>query len=131
MCAVLAGARSFIAIGDWVSDASEQVRAALGLDQNMPSESCVRRTLQCLDGDQVDTAIGSWAAGHPLPSTARRRVIAVDGKRIRGSCSAITVPWHLLGALDHHRAVVLARNAMSGTRPTKSPSSLPCWRAST
>jgi hypothetical protein len=62
LCAVLAGARSFTAIGEWAANASEQVLAALGTAGCPPSESCVRRALQNLDGDQLDAGSASGPA---------------------------------------------------------------------
>ena len=77
----------------------------------MPCESTIRRALQRLDGDELDTAIGAWAAA-TAPATARR-LIAVDGKRVRGSGSQTVQPpaepRHLLGALGHVRGLVLAQ----------------------
>jgi len=50
--AVLAGARSFVAIGEWAADAPEQVLAALGVRRDRisgtcraPDEATVRRVL--------------------------------------------------------------------------------------
>jgi hypothetical protein len=56
-CAVLAGCRSFTAIGEWVAGASDQVLAALEVGGCLPCESTIRRTVQRLDGDELDTAI--------------------------------------------------------------------------
>ncbi|MCA1696205.1 MAG: ISAs1 family transposase [Actinobacteria bacterium] len=108
VCAVMAGCRSFTAIGEWAADASEQVLCALGAGY-APSESTMRRTLQRLDGDELDSAIGSWAAGRTEPASTRRRVVAVDGKRIRGSGHGTEAARHLLAAIDHAHAVVLAQ----------------------
>lgn len=109
VCAVLAGCRSFTAIGEWAANASEQVLAALGGTGRAPCESTIRRALQRLNGDELDTAIGSWAAGRSKPIAARRRLVAVDVKRVRGSGSHTVEPRHLLGAIDHTQAVVLAQ----------------------
>lgn len=108
VCAVLAGCRSFTAIGEWVTDASEQVLAAVGVGC-APCESTIRRVLQRLDGEELDTTIGGWAAGCTEPVATRRRLVAVDGKRVRGSGSDTQDPRHLLGAIDHARGVVLAQ----------------------
>ena len=108
VCAVMAGCRSFTAIGEWAVGASEQVLSALGVEC-APSESTMRRTLQRLDGDQLDSAIGSWAAGRTEPTGTRRRLIAVDGKRVRGSGTGTLRARHLLAAVDHAHAVVLAQ----------------------
>lgn len=109
VCAVVAGCRSFTAIGEWAADAPDQVKSALGVGSAVPCESTIRRTLQRLDGDELDTTIGAWAAERTTPATAARRLIAVDGKRVRGSGSDTSEPRHLLGAIDHARGVVLAQ----------------------
>jgi predicted transposase YbfD/YdcC len=108
VCAVMAGCRSFTAIGEWAAGASEQVLCALGAGC-APSESTMRRALQRLDGDQLDGAIGCWAAGRTEPTGTRRRLVAVDGKRIRGSGNGTVEARHLLAAIDHAHAVVLAQ----------------------
>jgi hypothetical protein len=69
----------------------------------------MRRTLQRLDGDQFDSAIGCWAAGRTEPTGTRRRLVAVDGKRVRGSGNGTVKARHLLAAIDHAHAVVLAQ----------------------
>jgi uncharacterized metal-binding protein len=43
--------------------------------------------LRRLDGDELDLAIGGWAAAHTKPLTGGRRVIALDGKTVRGSAN--------------------------------------------
>jgi hypothetical protein len=83
-CAVLAGCRWFTAIGEWVAGASDQVLAALEVGGCRPCESTIRRTVQRLDGDELDTAIGRWAAAHTEPPVGRRRVVALDGTTVRG-----------------------------------------------
>jgi predicted transposase YbfD/YdcC len=108
VCAVMAGCRSFTAIGEWAADASEQVLSTLGVGC-VPSESTMRRTLQRLDGDELDSAIGSWAAGRTKPTGTQHRLVAVDGKRVRGSGNGNLEARHLLAAVDHAHAVVLAQ----------------------
>lgn len=108
-CAVLAGCRSFTAIGEWIANASDQVLAALEVGGRRPCESTIRRTLQRLDGDELDNAIGRWAAARTEPPAGRRRVVALDGKTVRGSASDTAEARHLLAAIDHRSAVVLGQ----------------------
>ncbi|MGH3717187.1 MAG: ISAs1 family transposase [Micromonosporaceae bacterium] len=107
-CAVLAGCRSFAAIGEWAADASEQVLAALGAER-APCESTIRRALQRIDGDELDAAIGAWAAAWAGPPAGTRRALAVDGKTVRGSASQATGARHLLAAVDHRTGVVFGQ----------------------
>ncbi|HEX8858726.1 MAG TPA: transposase family protein [Actinomycetes bacterium] len=115
-CAVLAGARSLAAIGEWAADAPGQVLAALGVRRDPltgafrpPAEATVRRVLARVDPDALDQTIGAWLAGQQLlPPTRpppaprpRRQAVAVDGKSLRGSGHHHAAPVHLLAAMDH------------------------------
>ena len=79
VAAVLAGATSLAAIGEWAADAPGPVLAALGVRRHPlrrvwrpPSEATVRRVLARVDPDALDRAIGAWLAGQqPLPPTTR------------------------------------------------------------
>jgi predicted transposase YbfD/YdcC len=109
VCAVLAGARSFTAIAEWAADADQGTRDALGVTAVVPCESTFRRTLQHLDADALDEAAGSWAQQRTAPAAGGRRMIAVDGKTLRGSGTADDPGRHLLAALDHAHGVVLGQ----------------------
>lgn len=109
VCAVLAGARSFTAIAEWAADADEETLARLGVSGPVPSESTFRRTLQHLDADTFDDLAGQWAAQRTAPAPGARRVIAVDGKTLRGSGHGGQDSRHLLAALDHAHGVVLGQ----------------------
>ena len=109
VCAVLAGCRSFTAIGEWAANASGQILAALEVGGYPPCESTIRRTLQRLDGDELDSAIGGWAAARTEVPAGTRRAIAIDGKTVRGSGSSTQHARHLLAAIDHRSGVVLGQ----------------------
>ena len=117
VCAVAAGARSFVAVAEWVADLPAEVAAALGIDRRCPSESAIRRLIGKVDADRFDTVIGAFVAGPRAPRVApvgRRRVLAVDGKTLRGSRHTdSTAPprpgRHLLAVIDQHARVVLGQ----------------------
>jgi len=109
VCAVLTGARSFTAIAEWAADADQGTRDALGITGVVPCEPAFRRTLQHLDADALDEAAGPWAQRRTAPSRGSRRVVAVDGKTLRGSGMAGGPARHLLAALDHGHGVVLGQ----------------------
>lgn len=109
VCAVLAGARSYVAIAEWAADADEATLDELEAGEVVASESTFRRTLQRLDAAAFDDAIGAWAQTHSRPGPRRRRVIAVDGKTLRGSGQDGQPARHLLAALDHAHGVVLGQ----------------------
>ena len=109
VCAVLAGARSFTAIAEWAADADQATLDVLGITGVVPCESTFRRTLQNLDADALDDAVGAWAQQRTAPAPGGRRVVAVDGKTLRGSGVADGPGRHLLAALEHARGVVLGQ----------------------
>jgi predicted transposase YbfD/YdcC len=109
LCAVVAGARSFTAIAEWAADADEQTLRMLGVRGVVPSESTFRRTLQRLDADAFDDLAGAWAQQATRPGPKERRVIAVDGKTLRGSAGGGDPGDHLLAALDHAHGAVLGQ----------------------
>jgi predicted transposase YbfD/YdcC len=121
VCAVLAGAKSLAAIGEWAADAPGQVLAALRTRRDPltgafrpPAEATVRRVLARVDPDALDRAIGQWLSRQQPPPPASRpplpqRAVAVDGKTLRGSGHHRAAPVHLLAAMDHATAAVLAQ----------------------
>jgi predicted transposase YbfD/YdcC len=109
LCAVVAGARSFTAIAEWAGDVDGATLDALGVTGRVPSESTFRRTLQRLDADAFDEVAGAWAQQATSPGPNQRRVIAVDGKTLRGSASGGEPGVHLLAALDHAHGAVLGQ----------------------
>src|SRR4051794_869299 len=121
ICAVAAGARSFVAVAEWVADLPIEVAVVLGTDRRCPSESAIRRLVRKLDADRFDTVIGAFVQTltAAVAPGGRRRVLAVDGKTLRGSrytgTDGITQPGrHLLAAIDHHTRTVLGQVNVEG-----------------
>jgi predicted transposase YbfD/YdcC len=111
--AVLAGARTLLAIAEWTQDADRDTLSRIGIptDQALPSESTMRRTLALLDADDLDARLAGWMAtrvGH----LAGRQVIAVDGKTMRGARTTAGAP-HLVAAFDHSAGAVLGQLAVA------------------
>lgn len=108
LAATCAGARSFTAIAEWVHDVPHSALHRLGVVSTIPSESTIRRTLGRVDAGLLDRMLGAWAW---LRTTTvdGRRVIAVDGKTLRGARDAAGHLTHLLAALDHDAGVVVGQ----------------------
>lgn len=126
--AVLAGAKSFTAIGEWAADAPPHVLQALGIRPDpltgvivAPDEATVRRVLAAIDADALDAAVGAWlAALTAAPADANgpaarrlRRALGVDGKTLCGSGPA-GAQVHLLAAMDHASHAVLGQVEVDG-----------------
>jgi predicted transposase YbfD/YdcC len=121
VCAVLAGARSLAAIGEWASDAPGQVLAALGIRRDpwtgafrSPAEATVRRVLARVDPDALDRAIPPAAipTDQPPAAAAARRGRRQD---LRGSGHGGHGRVHLLAAMDHHTGAVLGQADVQAT----------------
>jgi hypothetical protein len=74
VCAVVAGCRSYTAIGEWVADLPADTAVLLGIDAGRrPSEAMIRRLLQAIDPDRLAAAIGTWLAARiPAPAPGFR-----------------------------------------------------------
>jgi hypothetical protein len=93
LAAVLAGARSFTAIGEWVADADAGVLARLGVaGARRPCETTIRRALTRVDGELLDAVVGAWMRTR-VGLLGGRRVIAVDGKTVRVRHEVACVEW--------------------------------------
>ena len=83
---VLAGARSLLAVWQHATHMDHGDLEALGLPAHrpLPSESTIRRLLAAIDPDVLDRLIATWM--HVRTGVRQgRRVIAVDGKTMRGA----------------------------------------------
>lgn len=113
IAAVLTGARSFAAIGEWVADQSGETLAALGADAGRrPSESTIRRAFARLDADLLDRVLGAYLWTRTQIAFGRR-VLAIDGKTVRGARTANAAAPHLVAALDHASGTVLGQVAVA------------------
>ncbi|MGW3240459.1 ISAs1 family transposase [Streptomyces olivaceus] len=111
VCAMMAGARGFTAIGEWARDAGGAALERLGLERGKVDESTLRRLFACLDADRLDVVLGAWVLARTA-LIAGRRVIAVDGKTVRGAGGGSAAP-HLVAALAHGSGAVLGQVAVS------------------
>lgn len=114
-CAVVAGAASLLAVGEWIADASQHVLERLGVHPDpvlprplVPAEATVRRLLTRVDGDALDRAVGGWLADR-RPASSGPRGLSMDGKTLRGAAKAQGRKIHLLAAVEHTTGPVLAQ----------------------
>src|SRR4051812_33856452 len=106
-CACLTGASSYVAIGEWAAAQGQAVFDCLGggpSGPGVPCEATLRRCLQATDSAALDAAVAGWAARQLaaqqalaagvnvdlVPADRSRRVIAIDGKTLRGSAPRST-----------------------------------------
>jgi len=115
VCAVVAGARSYAAIGQWAADLSGEQVTRLGLSRACgPDASTFRRVFTRLDAGVLDAAVGAfiWTRTRVVAGPGGpRRVLAIDGKTVRGARSATTAAPHLVAAFDHATGTILGQLA--------------------
>ncbi|MDH6580299.1 transposase family protein [Kitasatospora sp. MAP5-34] len=81
-CAVLTGATSLLAVGEWIADAPPHVLERLGVRADpvlprrlVPSEATVRRLLARIDGGALDQAVGRWLTDRRPASAGAARTV--------------------------------------------------------
>lgn len=111
---ILAGCRSLTAIWEHAADLEPADLGALGLEEGraLPSESTIRRVLQDLDPAGLDARLTSWFFTR-TGTIGGRRVIAVDGKTMRGARTGDNPAPHLLAAPGRASGVVVGQRRVS------------------
>jgi predicted transposase YbfD/YdcC len=111
IAAVIAGSRSFAAIGQWAADAGPEALAGLGAARGPAEESTFRRAFALVSADVLDRVLGAWL--HTRAAQAGGRlVIAIDGKTVRGAKDKNGKAPHLVAALAHGIGAVLGQVAV-------------------
>ncbi|MEU6603198.1 transposase family protein [Streptomyces flaveolus] len=117
-CAAVSVARCVDELAEWAERASDALLAAVGVRRHplqwrrTCSSTTIGRVLQAVDGDALDRAVSAYLTGrHDAAGAASgpRRVIAVDGKALKGAAHLTAARRHLLSAVTHHQAVTLAQ----------------------
>ena len=111
IAAVIAGSRSFAAIGQWAADAGPEVLAGLGAARGAAEESTFRRAFALVSADVLDRVLGAWLHTRAVQAGGRL-VIAIDGKTVRGAKSKAGKAPHLVAALVHGIGAVLGQAAV-------------------
>jgi predicted transposase YbfD/YdcC len=111
IAAVIAGSRSFAAIGQWAADASPEVLAVLGAARGPAEESTFRRAFALVSADVLDRVLGAWLWTRAARAGGRL-VIAIDGKTVCGAKNKEGKAPHLVAALAHGIGAVLGQVAV-------------------
>ena len=111
---VLAGCRTLGAMREHVADLEPADLGALGpgAGRALPSESTIRRVLQRVNADDLDARVSSWLRTR-VGAIGGRRVIAVDGKTMRGARGAGERAPHLPAAPGRAGGVVVGQRRVA------------------
>ena len=110
IAAVIAGSRSFAAVGQWAADAGPEALTVLGATRGAAEESTFRRAFAMVSADVLDRVLGAWLWTRVVRAGGRL-VIAVDGKTVRGAKGKNGKAPHLVAALAHGAGAVLGQVA--------------------
>ena len=129
---VTARCRSLTPIGEHTTDltAADLWSRGLASGQAPPLESTIRRVLRNLDPTGLNTRLRSWFCTR-TGTIASRRVVAVDGKTMRGPRQGQASAPHLLPVLDHATGTVLTRERVANKSNQRSPPHRTCSSPST
>ena len=111
---VLAGCRTLEAMREHVADLGPDDLGDLDLEEGraLPSESTIRRVLERVNADDLDARVSSWLRTR-VGAIGGRRVIAVDGKTMRGARTGDNPAPHLLAAPGRASGVVVGQRRVS------------------
>jgi hypothetical protein len=110
IAALLAGAKSYIAISEFADKLSQNQLKRLRARRDKtgvflpPSETTFRRVLQSADVEEVELHLGGW-----LMQTAQDKTIALDGKTLKGARRENGTKVHLLSAFLHQQAITVGQ----------------------
>jgi hypothetical protein len=111
IAAVIAGSRSFAAIGQWEADAGPEVLAGLGAVRGPAEEFTFRRGFALVSPDVLDRVLGAWQHTRAVQASGQL-VIAIDGKTVRGAKNKDGKAPHLVAAPAHGIGAVLGQAAV-------------------
>jgi predicted transposase YbfD/YdcC len=113
VCAVLAGAGTFAAITDWAADLDPAAGIRLGFTGRIPALTTLWRLLIRIDAEILQAVLTDWLrCRRRTPAPTRppaRRIVAIDGKVLRGARLSDGRQVHLLSAYDTSAGIVLAQ----------------------
>jgi hypothetical protein len=109
-CAILCGCRGYAAIVQWGRDQPIELMHRLGYRRRPASFGAFQALFTRLDPATLEAALLDWAA-HVLGSRPADALeaVALDGKSVRGSRTALAAAVHLLAAMDQRTGCVLGQ----------------------
>lgn len=113
---LMSGENSVRGIAEWAQEQRWKLSQALGLKGGrVPSLGTIQRVLRLVDSQELQEALGAWAATLLSDEEQERWAgLAVDGKTLRGSGEAEGDSWQVLSAFSHRLETVLGQRAVAG-----------------
>ena len=115
-CAIMCGAKSYAAIGQWAQDQDITLIHRLGFTRRPAKSGGIRKVLMALDRKAFEHALTRWVEAllsRPIAAAASLpEAYALDGKSARGSFDGLQKAVHLLSLLAHESGLTLAQAAV-------------------
>jgi predicted transposase YbfD/YdcC len=110
LCAVLCGCDNVVEIEEYGVNKYDFLRSFLDLENGIPSHDTIGRVFALLDPKVFRTCFANWTKS--LAGAMAGRVIAIDGKTLRGTHDGDVKPLHLVSAFATENRLVLTQQAV-------------------
>ena len=117
LCAVICGAESWDDIEIFGQSKLDFLRRYLPYENGVPSDDTVRRFFRAIDSTRFQHLFVEWIRAWLSPDVVGK-VVAIDGKTLRGSHDAGQSPIHLVSAFASEARIVLGQ-VKTHENPTK------------
>jgi predicted transposase YbfD/YdcC len=108
LCAVICGAESWNDIEEFGKAKLDFLRQYLPYQNGIPSDDTLRRFFRAIDASQFQRLFVQWIRAW-LSSDVTHKVVAIDGKTLRGSHDSDVLPIHLVSAFASEAGIVLGQ----------------------
>jgi predicted transposase YbfD/YdcC len=112
LCAVLAGAESWVEVAEWATIKLEWLRTWLPLPNGIPSHDTFGRVFSRLDPAQLETGFLRWVQLLAAGMTTTGGIVAVDGKTVRAARERQGSALHVVSAWSSASRLVLGQEAV-------------------
>ena len=117
-CAIMCGARSYAAIGQWAHDNDIGLLHRLGFTRRPPKSGGIRKVLMAVGPAALEAALTRWAESLlgriPAAEGGPPEAFALDGKTARGSFDGLSKAVHLLSLVTHRSGLTVAQAEVPG-----------------
>ena len=108
LCAVICGAESWNDIEEFGKAKLDFLRQYLPYQNGIPSDDTLRRFFRAIDTSQFQRLFVQWIRAWLSPDV-ENKVVAIDGKTLRGSHDSDMLPIHLVSAFASEAGIVLGQ----------------------
>ena len=113
LCAVLAGAESWVEVEEWGEIKLPWLRTWLALPHGIPSHDTFGRVFSRIDPAQRETGFMRWVQVLAAGTTTTGGIVAVDGKTVRAAREHGGAALHIVSAWASRSRLVLGQEAVA------------------